>query len=100
MLKIGKKRFGIDLVIIDQQSLGKRSLHLMDTVNAKKRWTIIYWRINFLKKSNIVTRFAKERVSFLKINDINDILFFLNVQLSSLLFYSVSGNANSMVKTE
>jgi hypothetical protein len=27
----------IDLVLIDQQSLGKRSLHLMDTVNAKKR---------------------------------------------------------------
>jgi hypothetical protein len=27
----------IDLVLIDQQSVGKRSLHLMDTVNAKKR---------------------------------------------------------------
>jgi hypothetical protein len=32
----------IDLVLIDQQSVGKRSLHLMDTVNAKKRWTTIY----------------------------------------------------------
>jgi hypothetical protein len=27
----------IDLVLIDQHSMGK-SLHLMDTVNAKKRW--------------------------------------------------------------
>jgi hypothetical protein len=27
----------IDLVLIDQQSMGNRSLHLMDTVNAKKR---------------------------------------------------------------
>jgi hypothetical protein len=36
----------------------------------------IYWRVNkFLKKSHIVTRLAKERASFLKINDINDILF-------------------------
>jgi hypothetical protein len=31
----------IDLVIIDQHSVGKRSLHLMDTVNAKKGWTTI-----------------------------------------------------------
>jgi hypothetical protein len=36
----------IHLVLIDQQSVGKRSLHLMDTVNAKKRWTTIYWRVN------------------------------------------------------
>jgi hypothetical protein len=44
----------------------------MDTVNAKKRWTTIYWRVNkFLKESHIVTRFAKERVTFLKINDIS-----------------------------
>jgi hypothetical protein len=28
----------IDLVLIEQQSVGKRSLHLMDTVTAKKRW--------------------------------------------------------------
>jgi hypothetical protein len=27
----------IDLVSIHQQNVGKRSLHLMDTVNAKKR---------------------------------------------------------------
>jgi hypothetical protein len=26
----------IDLVLIDQQSMGKRSLHLMDTTNAKR----------------------------------------------------------------
>jgi hypothetical protein len=26
----------IDLISIDQQSVGKRNLHLMDTVNAKK----------------------------------------------------------------
>jgi hypothetical protein len=46
----------IDLVLIDQQSVGKRSLHLMDTVNAKKRWTPIYWRVNkLLKESHIVT---------------------------------------------
>jgi hypothetical protein len=58
----------IDLVLIDQQSVGKRSLLLMDTVNAKKRGTTIYWRVNkFSKKSHIVTRLAKERVSFLKI---------------------------------
>jgi hypothetical protein len=31
----------IDLVLIDQQSVGKRSLHLMDTDKAKKRWTAI-----------------------------------------------------------
>jgi hypothetical protein len=36
----------IDLVLIDQQSVGKRSLYLMDTVNAKKRWTAIKWRVN------------------------------------------------------
>jgi hypothetical protein len=41
----------IDLVLIDQESVGKRSLHLMDTVIAKKRWTTIYRRVNkFLKK--------------------------------------------------
>jgi hypothetical protein len=47
--------------LIDQQSVRKRSLHLMDTVNAKKRWTIIYWRVNkFLKETHIVTHLAKE----------------------------------------
>jgi Uri superfamily endonuclease len=64
----------IGLVLID---VGKRNLHLMDTVNAKQRWTIIYWRVNkFWKESHIVTRSAKVRVSFLKIKDINDISFF------------------------
>jgi hypothetical protein len=55
----------IDLVLIDQQSVGKRSLHLMDTVNTKKRWTAIYWRVNkFLKKSPIVTCIAKTSFIF------------------------------------
>jgi hypothetical protein len=36
----------IDLVSIDPQSVGKRTHDLMDTVNAKKRWTTIYWRVN------------------------------------------------------
>jgi hypothetical protein len=67
----------IDLVLIDQQSVGKRRLHLMDTDNAKKRWTTFYWRVNkFLKESYIVTRLANDRVLFLKINDINVISFF------------------------
>jgi hypothetical protein len=35
-----------DLVLIDLQSEGKRSHDLMETVNAKKRWKIIYWRVN------------------------------------------------------
>jgi hypothetical protein len=56
--------------------VGKRSLSLKDTVNAKMRWTTIYCRVNkFLKKSHIVIRFVK-RVSFFKMNDINDISFF------------------------
>jgi hypothetical protein len=47
---------------MDQQSVGKRNLHLMDTVTAKKRWTTIYWRVaKFLKESHEVTRHAKER---------------------------------------
>jgi hypothetical protein len=66
----------IELVLIDQQSVGERSLHLMDTVNAKKRWKTIYWRVNkFLKKSHIVTCIALERALFLKIKDFNDISF-------------------------
>jgi hypothetical protein len=64
----------IDLVLTDQQSVGKRSLYLMDTVNAKKRWTTIYWRGN-LTESHIVTRLVNEQ-AFLKMNDINDISFF------------------------
>jgi hypothetical protein len=67
----------IDLVLIDQQNVGKRYLHLIDTVNAKKRWTTNYWRVNkFLKENHEVTRLAKGQASFLKMNDINDILFF------------------------
>jgi hypothetical protein len=31
----------IDLVLIDQKSVGKRSLHVMSTVNVKKKWTTI-----------------------------------------------------------
>jgi hypothetical protein len=55
ILRSGLKKT-IYLVLIDQQSVGKRSLHLMDTVNAKKRWTTIYWRVNkLLKKSHVVT---------------------------------------------
>jgi hypothetical protein len=66
----------IDLVLIDQLRVGKRSLHLMDSVKAKKRWTTIYWRVNiFFKKCHIVTRLDKERASFLKINDIDDTIF-------------------------
>jgi hypothetical protein len=42
----------------------------MDTVNAKKRWTVIYWRVNKLTKSHEVTRHYKERASFLKINNL------------------------------
>jgi hypothetical protein len=35
-----------------------------------------YWRVNkFLKESQRVARLTKERASFLKINDINDIHF-------------------------
>jgi hypothetical protein len=78
----GEKAKGktIDLELIDQLCVGKRSLHLMDTVNAKKRWTTIYWLVNkYFKKSHIGTRFAKELGSFLKINDINDISFLDNV---------------------
>jgi hypothetical protein len=50
-----------DLVLIEQQSVGKRSLHLMDNINAKKRWTTIYWRVNkFLKESHKVTHVTRE----------------------------------------
>jgi hypothetical protein len=68
----------------------------MDTVNAKKNGRpFIYWRVNkFLKESHEVTHLAKERASFLKINDIS--LFGVP---DSLLFYSVSGSANSIVVT-
>jgi hypothetical protein len=36
----------IDLVLIDPQSVGKGTHDLMDTVNAKKRWKTICWRVN------------------------------------------------------
>jgi hypothetical protein len=42
-----------------------------------------------------VTGLAKERASFLKMNDIYDMSLF-RTWLSSLFFYSVSGKANSM----
>jgi hypothetical protein len=59
----------IDLVLIDPQSVGKR------THDAKKRWKNVYWRVNkFLKESHVVTRLGKER-AFLKFNDINDFIF-------------------------
>jgi hypothetical protein len=38
--------WAIDLVLIDPQSVGKRTHDLMDTANAKKRWKTIYWRVN------------------------------------------------------
>jgi hypothetical protein len=46
---------------------------MMDTVNAKKGWTNIYWVVNkFLKESHVVTGHAKERASFLKLIKINN----------------------------
>jgi hypothetical protein len=36
----------IDLVLIDPQSVGKRTHDMMDPVNAKKRWKTICWRVN------------------------------------------------------
>jgi hypothetical protein len=72
------KKATLEAIAIDQQSVGKRSLHLMDTVNAEKRWATIYWRVNnFWKKVTmwLSFRLAKERISFLKIKDINDISF-------------------------
>jgi hypothetical protein len=46
----------------------KRSLHLVDTVNVRKRWMTINRRVKkFLKESHEVTRLAKERASILKL---------------------------------
>jgi hypothetical protein len=42
---MGKTYFLI-LILIDPQSVGKRTHDLMDTVNAKKRWKTICWRVN------------------------------------------------------
>jgi hypothetical protein len=62
----------------------------------KRDRRFIYWRVNkFLKEGHIVTRLAKERASFLKINDIS---FFETIDCHHCC-YSVSGNANSMTLT-
>jgi hypothetical protein len=45
-IKLSWKRCPTELVLIDPQSVGKRTHDLMDTVNAKKRWKTIYWRVN------------------------------------------------------
>jgi hypothetical protein len=42
----------IELVLIDPQSVGKRTYDLMDTVNAKKRWKTNCWRVNKYLKYN------------------------------------------------
>jgi hypothetical protein len=69
---------------------GKESLHLMETVNAKKRWATINWRVKkFMKESRKVTRLAKEREPLLIITTLM-IFHFWNGRLPSLLFYSVS----------
>jgi hypothetical protein len=63
---------------MDQQSVGKRSFHLMDTVNGKKEMNDYLLACQqFLTESHIVTRFANERALFLEMNDINDICFFV-----------------------
>jgi hypothetical protein len=67
-------RLGIDLVLIDQQSVKKRSLHLMEV---RKRDGRQFISVNkFLKESHVVTSLAKERASFLKTNDSNNISLF------------------------
>jgi hypothetical protein len=72
--KVAQGVSGIDLVLIDQQSVGKRSLHLVDTVNAKKKRPFTGVLTIFDREPNIAHP-AKEQASFLKINDINDIIF-------------------------
>jgi hypothetical protein len=57
----------IDLVLIDPQSVGKRTHDLMDTVNAKKRWETICRRVNkYLKYNHLLPRNeqSKEQASF------------------------------------
>jgi hypothetical protein len=55
----------IDLVLIDPQSVGKRTHDLMDTVNAKKRWKTICWRANkYLKYNHLLPRFGTKQASF------------------------------------
>jgi hypothetical protein len=68
----------IDLVLIDQQNVGKTSLHLMDTINAKKMDDHLLACQQFVTESHILTRLTNERASFLNMNDINDIYIFWN----------------------
>jgi hypothetical protein len=84
----------IDLVLIDQQSVENRRLHLMGTINAKKEPTI-YWGFNNFWKTSI----KWPALHFKKLTTLITFLFW-NVRLPSLLFYSVSGNANSMVSKD
>jgi N-dimethylarginine dimethylaminohydrolase len=51
----------IDLVIIDQQSVGKRYLHLMDTVNVKRDDHLLTCE-QFLKESHEVTQLANKKI--------------------------------------
>jgi hypothetical protein len=68
----------MDAIVLAETERKKISLHVMDTANAKKRWMVIYWRVNNFrtnKESHIVTRLGNERALFLNMNDINDISF-------------------------
>jgi hypothetical protein len=47
------------------------------------------------EEGHIVTRLAKDRALFLKINDIMPFHFL--ERLTVIMFYSLSGNANSMI---
>jgi hypothetical protein len=53
----------IDSVLIDQQSVGKRSVRLMGTVNVKKRFYLLACR-QFLTESHIVTRLGMSEHHF------------------------------------
>jgi hypothetical protein len=63
----------IDLVLIDQQSVGKRSLHLTLSMQKREGRPFTSVPIIFERVPQIVpvTRYAKKRVSFSKINDIS-----------------------------
>jgi hypothetical protein len=82
----------IDL-LIDQQSVGKRSLHLMDTVNAKKRWTTIYVLTIFDREPHSDPPLMSQH-HFWNLTTL--MIFHFLERLLSLLFYSVSVKANSM----
>jgi hypothetical protein len=57
--------WNIDLVLIDPKSVGKRTHDPVDTVNAKKRWKTICWRVNkYLKYNHLLPRFGTEQASF------------------------------------